>query len=121
MLPGDLSVPECMSAVSDSLPELDGVVYCAMFQFFCSEVFGAACHHGQRYACAGGVKRNPMQLAMDGMSVFTFGISKAPKAVNELLAVTGVCAEEIDMFDMCFCRLQSIFLTGYRQPITDLF
>jgi NAD(P)-dependent dehydrogenase (short-subunit alcohol dehydrogenase family) len=29
MLPGDLSVPECMSAVSDSLPELDGVVYCA--------------------------------------------------------------------------------------------
>ena len=29
-----------------------------------------------------------MQLAMDGMSVFTFGISKAPKAVNELLAVT---------------------------------
>lgn len=47
---------------------------------------------------ADGIKRNPMQLAMDGMSVFTFGISKAPKAVNELLAVTGVCAEEIDMF-----------------------
>lgn len=45
-----------------------------------------------------GIRRSPLDIAMEGMSVFTFGISKAPKVVNELLEATGESREDIDCF-----------------------
>ena len=45
-----------------------------------------------------GIVRNPLQIVMEGMSVFTFGISKAPKVVNEVLDATGESREEIDLY-----------------------
>ena len=32
-----------------------------------------------------GIERNPNQLMLDGMDVFSFGISRAPKTVNKLI------------------------------------
>lgn len=45
-----------------------------------------------------GIRHTPMQTAMDGISVFTFGISKAPKVVREVLELTGETVEQIDCF-----------------------
>ena len=45
-----------------------------------------------------GIERNSTQLTMDGMTVFSFGISKAPKAVNQLLSWTGESVDDIDCF-----------------------
>ena len=45
-----------------------------------------------------GIVRNSLQVSMEGMSVFTFGISKAPKVVNELLGVIGENSNDIDYF-----------------------
>ena len=51
-----------------------------------------------RENCEEGIIRNRLQIAMDGMSVFTFGISKAPKIVNSLLDYTGEDRDSIDCF-----------------------
>lgn len=45
-----------------------------------------------------GIVCTPLDIAMDGMSVFTFGISKAPKVVKELLDLTGELKEDIDYY-----------------------
>ncbi len=45
-----------------------------------------------------GIRRNSYQIEMDGISVFTFGISKASKVVNELLDVTDENRENIDIY-----------------------
>ena len=45
-----------------------------------------------------GIERNGMQLVLDGMDVFAFGISKAPSSVRSLLEFSGKRAEEIDYF-----------------------
>lgn len=42
--------------------------------------------------------RNNLQSHLDGVSVFTFGLSKAPKSVNKLLEYSGRKAEDIDYF-----------------------
>lgn len=45
-----------------------------------------------------GSVRNNLQSYLDGTSVFTFGISKAPKSVKKLLEYTGKRLEEIDYY-----------------------
>lgn len=42
--------------------------------------------------------RNDLQSILDGSSVFTFGLSKAPKSVRGLLEFTGKGPEDIDCF-----------------------
>ena len=44
-----------------------------------------------------GLVRNPIQVAMEGMSVFTFGISKAPKVVKELMETTDEDVADMDI------------------------
>ena len=44
--------------------------------------------------------RSKMNIEMDGMSVFSFGISKVPKIINELLDKFELNKESIDLF--CF-------------------
>lgn len=43
-----------------------------------------------------GIKRNQCELALDGMDVFSFGITQAPKSVKELMAFANINIEEID-------------------------
>lgn len=43
-----------------------------------------------------GVKRNQCELALDGMDVFSFGITQASKSVKELMAFTAIQTEEVD-------------------------
>lgn len=43
-----------------------------------------------------GIKRNQCELSLDGMDVFSFGITQAPKSVKELLAFVDINIEEID-------------------------
>ncbi len=45
-----------------------------------------------------GVIRNANQMAMEGMSVFSFAISKAPKQVKELISHFNVDAASIDYY-----------------------
>lgn len=45
-----------------------------------------------------GIIRSNMELSMDGMSVFSFAISKAPKSVNGLLRKFNLDKEHIDYF-----------------------
>jgi 3-oxoacyl-[acyl-carrier-protein] synthase III len=45
-----------------------------------------------------GISRNDCQLGLNGMDVFNFGISQAPKSVNELLGFTGESTESVDYF-----------------------
>lgn len=45
-----------------------------------------------------GVSHSNIELSMDGMSVFSFAISKAPKSVNELLDKIGCNKDDIDCF-----------------------
>lgn len=45
-----------------------------------------------------GSVRNNLQSYLDGTSVFTFGISKAPKSVRRLLEYTGKNTEDIDYY-----------------------
>jgi 3-oxoacyl-[acyl-carrier-protein] synthase III len=46
----------------------------------------------------GGISRNACQLYLNGMDVFNFGISQAPKSVNELLTFSEIESNEIDFF-----------------------
>lgn len=45
-----------------------------------------------------GVKRNKLQSILDGSSVFTFGISKAPQCVNNLIEHFEIDKDSIDYF-----------------------
>ena len=45
-----------------------------------------------------GISRNRLQVVLDGMTVFSFGISKAPESVNHLIAHLGIDIEKIDYF-----------------------
>jgi len=45
-----------------------------------------------------GIVRSQLQLALDGMDVFSFGISKAPQTVNDVINAVGKTTEEIDYF-----------------------
>jgi len=45
-----------------------------------------------------GITRNKSQLGMDGMDVFSFGISEVPKTVNKLLNFYDLDKENIDHF-----------------------
>lgn len=46
----------------------------------------------------GGIKLNDLQLHLEGMDVFTFGISKAPSIVNQLLKETGINKDSVDYY-----------------------
>ena len=45
-----------------------------------------------------GITRNKMQIILNGMDVFTFGISKAPQSVKKLLEYVSKQTEDIDYF-----------------------
>lgn len=45
-----------------------------------------------------GLNRNSLQIGMDGMSVFSFGISKAPKSVNGLLEKFAIDKDCVDYY-----------------------
>lgn len=45
-----------------------------------------------------GVSRNGLQLKLEGMDVFSFGISKAPQSVNNLLEHFGLEKDKIDYY-----------------------
>ena len=45
-----------------------------------------------------GIYRNRLQLVLDGMDVFSFGISKAPQSVNSLIDHFGLNKDTIDYF-----------------------
>ncbi|MEG2613019.1 MAG: ketoacyl-ACP synthase III [Alistipes sp.] len=47
-----------------------------------------------------GITHNKLQLVLNGMDVFTFGISKAPKSVNQLIEHFDLDKERIDYFVM---------------------
>ncbi len=45
-----------------------------------------------------GIEANKLNLKLDGMSVFSFGISKASKSVNSLIEKFGLDKESLDYF-----------------------
>lgn len=45
-----------------------------------------------------GIKRNRLQTVLDGMNVFSFGISKAPETINKLSAHYNIDLEQVDFF-----------------------
>lgn len=45
-----------------------------------------------------GINRSQCQLALEGMDVFSFGISQAPKTVNKLLEAFTIDKEKVDFF-----------------------
>lgn len=45
-----------------------------------------------------GIVRNKLQSVLDGSSVFTFGISKAPQSVNTLIEHFGIDKDAVDYF-----------------------
>jgi 3-oxoacyl-[acyl-carrier-protein] synthase-3 len=45
-----------------------------------------------------GIERSNMNLELDGMNVFSFGISKAPKSVKSLIEKFGIDKESVDLF-----------------------
>lgn len=45
-----------------------------------------------------GLTRSPASLHLDGMNVFTFGITRVPKIIKELLANTSTSTADIDFF-----------------------
>jgi 3-oxoacyl-[acyl-carrier-protein] synthase-3 len=45
-----------------------------------------------------GVESNNLQLILDGMDVFAFGIKRAPESVNKLIENFGLDREQIDYF-----------------------
>ena len=52
----------------------------------------------QRQSYGDGIVRSRLDLELDGMSVFSFGISKAPSSVNELLGYCSLNKEDIDYY-----------------------
>lgn len=47
---------------------------------------------------AEGIISNPLQIVLEGMDVFSFGISKAPESVNRLIAEFDLDKDEINYF-----------------------
>lgn len=45
-----------------------------------------------------GIKRNKLNTILDGMNVFSFGISKAPESINHLAQKFDINLEEVDYF-----------------------
>jgi 3-oxoacyl-[acyl-carrier-protein] synthase III len=45
-----------------------------------------------------GIMRSPVHLVLEGMDVFSFGISKAPEVVKELFSKFSISVEAIDYF-----------------------
>lgn len=45
-----------------------------------------------------GIERSKLDLVLEGMDVFSFGISKAPQSVNNLLSHFSIEAESVDYF-----------------------
>lgn len=45
-----------------------------------------------------GIERSNMNLELDGMNVFSFGISKAPKSVKGLIEKFGIDKDSVDLF-----------------------
>jgi len=45
-----------------------------------------------------GIERNKLQLVLDGMNVFSFGISQAPDSVDRLISHFGIDKENINYF-----------------------
>ena len=45
-----------------------------------------------------GVVRTPMHSAMNGMDVFSFGITKAPEVTKEILELAGKTVDDVDFF-----------------------
>lgn len=45
-----------------------------------------------------GISRNDCQLVLDGMDVFSFGISQAPKSVNKLIDSFSINKDDVDFF-----------------------
>lgn len=45
-----------------------------------------------------GIERNQCQLALEGMDVFSFGISQAPKTVNDLITYFNLNKDTVDHF-----------------------
>ena len=45
-----------------------------------------------------GIERNRLNVELDGMSVFSFGISKAPKSIKQLCEHFGIDQSNIDLF-----------------------
>lgn len=45
-----------------------------------------------------GITRNQIELVLNGMDVFSFGISKAPQSVNQLLEYANIDNETIDYY-----------------------
>ena len=52
----------------------------------------------QRVTDEEGISRTPSDLILDGMNVFSFGISKAPESVNLLSSHFGIDLETTDYF-----------------------
>lgn len=45
-----------------------------------------------------GIKRNKIQLAMDGMNIFSFGMKRAPESVNLLMSHFNISPDQIDYY-----------------------
>lgn len=48
--------------------------------------------------CGEDKRRNGVQVELDGMDVFSFGISKAPKSVKQLCEYFGIDKDSVDIF-----------------------
>jgi 3-oxoacyl-[acyl-carrier-protein] synthase-3 len=45
-----------------------------------------------------GISRNKLNLILDGMDIFTFGITKAPESVNQLIDYFNIDKDKVDYF-----------------------
>jgi 3-oxoacyl-[acyl-carrier-protein] synthase-3 len=52
----------------------------------------------KRSTVSEGISRNNLELALDGMDVFSFGISKAPETVKSLIEKFGLDKDGVDYF-----------------------
>lgn len=50
------------------------------------------------YQAGEGIRRNRLHAILNGMDVFTFGITKAPQSVNKLLEAHAIAREDVDYF-----------------------
>lgn len=60
----------------------------------------------------GGIKRTPMNVALEGMDVFMFGISQPPKSIKSLCANFGLSLEAMDYV---LLHQANLFLNGKIQ------
>jgi 3-oxoacyl-[acyl-carrier-protein] synthase-3 len=64
-----------------------------------------------------GIERSNMNLELDGMNVFSFGISKAPKSVKGLIEKFGIDKESVDLFT--FHQANMFMNESIRKKIED--